>query len=81
MALAFRPLAILLVYGKCTRIPYLRTFRRCTVVSKTAAREQKLEPCPEIPYCPEIPSLTLVSLAIILVIHNYGNIQNFRCHP
>ena len=26
---------------------------------KAAARERKLGPCPEIPYCPEIPSLTL----------------------
>ena len=27
--------------------------------AKTAASERKLGPCPEIPYCPEIPSLTL----------------------
>ena len=25
-------------------------------LAKTAARERKLGPCPEIPYCPEIPS-------------------------
>jgi len=31
------------------------------LLAKTAARERKLGPCPEIPYCPEIPSLTLVS--------------------
>ena len=30
------------------------------LLAKTAARERKLGPCPEIPYCPEIPSLTLL---------------------
>jgi len=29
------------------------------LLAKAAARERKLGPCPEIPYCPEIPSLTL----------------------
>jgi len=29
--------------------------------ARTAARQRKLGPCPEIPYCPEIPSLTLIS--------------------
>ena len=40
-----------------------RTFELCGAVpllAKTAAREQKQGPCPEIPYCPEIPSLTLI---------------------
>jgi len=27
------------------------------LLAKTAAKERKLGPCPEIPYCPEIPSL------------------------
>ena len=60
-ALAFRPLAILPIYGKCTRIPYLRTLISDAVLLlvKAAGRERKLGPCPEIPYCPEIPSLTL----------------------
>jgi len=30
------------------------------LLAKTAAKERKLGPCPEIPYCLEIPSLTLV---------------------
>ena len=30
------------------------------LLAKTAAKERKLGPCPEIPYCPEIPSLTLL---------------------
>jgi len=34
MALAFMPLAILMIYDKCTCIPYLWTFGRCTFVSK-----------------------------------------------
>jgi len=44
------PLAILLNCGKCTDIPYLQTFRCCTI-AKTAATctERKLGPCPEIP--------------------------------
>ena len=29
------------------------------LLAKTAAREQKLWWCPEVPYCPEIPSRTL----------------------
>ena len=32
------------------------------LLAKTAAKERKLGPCPEIPYCPEIPSLTLLIL-------------------
>ena len=31
------------------------------LLAKTACRERKLGPCPEIVYCPEIPSLTLTS--------------------
>jgi len=32
------------------------------LLAKYAARERKLGPCLEIPYCPEIPSLTYVCL-------------------
>ena len=31
------------------------------LLAKTAPRERKLGPGPEIPYCPEIPSVTLIS--------------------
>ena len=31
------------------------------LLAKTAAKERKLGQCPEIPYRPEIPSLTLAS--------------------
>ena len=41
-------------------IPYLQTLQCCTFVSKTAAREVKLGPSPDIPYCLEIPSLNLL---------------------
>ena len=34
------------------------------LLAKTAARERKLGQCPEIPYCPETPSVTLVSVVI-----------------
>jgi len=34
-ALAFAPLVILTIYGKCTHIPYLWTFWCCTIVSKS----------------------------------------------
>jgi len=44
MAFAFAPLAILLIYDKCVCIPYLQTFRCCTIVSKSC-------------YCPESPPL------------------------
>jgi len=42
---------------------YVQTLQCCMVVSKTAARERTLWLCPEIPYCPRIPSLTLTQLA------------------
>ena len=29
------------------------------LLAKTASRERKLGPCPETPYCPETPSVTL----------------------
>ena len=58
MPLAFAPLAVLLNYGKCTCISYLRTFQRC---AKTAPRERKLGLCPETPCCTETPSVTLPS--------------------
>ena len=34
------------------------------LLAKTAAGEWKLGLCPEIPYCPEIPSLTLWDIYI-----------------
>ena len=36
------------------------------MLAKTAAKERKLGPCPEIPYCPEIPSFTLFPLFLPL---------------
>ena len=39
------------------------------LLAKTAARERKLRQCLEIPYCPEIPSLTLTSLKKIQAFH------------
>ena len=31
------------------------------LLAKTASRERKLGPCPETPYCPETPSVTLLA--------------------
>ena len=52
-----------MIYDKYVCTPYLQTLQFCTVVSKTAAGEQKLGLCPEIPYCPEVLSHTLPQLA------------------
>ena len=64
MPLAFAPgpLVIRLNYGECACIP-LPTFELSNAVqllAKTAPRERKQGPYPEIPCCPEIPSVTLL---------------------
>jgi len=43
MAYTFALLAILTINGKYICIPYLRALQSCTIVSKTAAREQRLK--------------------------------------
>ena len=54
MALTFAPLAILAIYGKYICILYLQVLQSCTALSKLAATEHKVGPCPEITYYLEI---------------------------
>ena len=45
--------------------PTFELFDAVPLLAKTVARERKLGPCPEIPYCLEVPSLTLLKDLVI----------------
>ena len=47
--------------------PTFELFDAVPLLAKAAAKERKLGPCPEIPYCPEIPSLTLIAMLATVV--------------
>ena len=61
MPLALAPLAVLPNYGSAHAYPTFELSNTVQLLAKTASREQKLGPCPETPYCPETPSVTLPS--------------------
>ena len=50
--------------GKSIHIPHLCALRGCSLVSSKLLQSRKLAVCPEIPPCPETPSVTLVKLSV-----------------